>query len=388
MGKIILNGKEYAGSGGSGGHTIVDPDGTSMPQENKLQFTGAVSVSDDSANGQTVVDIEGGAVYGAFLNPDRMIYSAFTYDEEPHDWVAPEDCILTDNLLPPNQNKACFLQIDGKQVQASYSTIDNPFVYVRKGQTVTYRAKSGSAMKAYGLIQGTNEIFAPVIYSTEEREIGCWTDGKPLYQKTWFVPKSSLNSGETTYTHGDDLHIDNLVSVEGAVGNSRPLVEYHSSSAWACSIYNIGNNAFWIYLGSSVYSNMSASSYVKVTLRYTKTTDTAGSGSWNTDGVPTHHYSTNEQVIGTWIDGKPLYQRTWDFGSNITINSNAWTNTTINVAGNSIKAIINSKATNDGGTNFNFIACNVDQTYVQVLQTRNVAIVVRYLTLEYTKTTD
>ena len=27
--------------------------------------------------------------------------------------------------------------------------------------------------------------FQPVIYSTEEREIGVWTDGKPLYQKSF-----------------------------------------------------------------------------------------------------------------------------------------------------------------------------------------------------------
>ena len=37
-------------------------------------------------------------------------------------------------------------------------------------------------------------------------------------------------------------------------------------------------------------------------------TEYAGSG--GSGGVPTHHYSTNEQVIGTWIDGKPRYEIT------------------------------------------------------------------------------
>ena len=46
------------GGGGSGGHTILDPDGNSLPQENALQFTGAVSVSDDNVNGRTVVNVE------------------------------------------------------------------------------------------------------------------------------------------------------------------------------------------------------------------------------------------------------------------------------------------------------------------------------------------
>ena len=50
---------------------------------------------------------------------------------------------------------------------------------------------------------------------------------------------------------------------------------------------------------------------VNATIRYVKTTDTPGSGTWNTDGTYAKHYSTEEKVIGTWIDGKPLYQRTF-----------------------------------------------------------------------------
>lgn len=43
--------------GGGGGHTILDPSGTSMPQEDDLQFTGKVSVTDDNVNQKTVVDV-------------------------------------------------------------------------------------------------------------------------------------------------------------------------------------------------------------------------------------------------------------------------------------------------------------------------------------------
>jgi len=28
-----------------------------------------------------------------------------------------------------------------------------------------------------------------------------------------------------------------------------------------------------------------------------------------------HTYSTTEQVVGTWIDGKPLYEKTFNFGA-------------------------------------------------------------------------
>lgn len=49
--------QNLGGGGGSGGHTILDPSGASMPQEDDLQFTGKVTVTDDNANQKTVVDI-------------------------------------------------------------------------------------------------------------------------------------------------------------------------------------------------------------------------------------------------------------------------------------------------------------------------------------------
>lgn len=33
-------------------------------------------------------------------------------------------------------------------------------------------------------------------------------------------------------------------------------------------------------------------------------------GDFTPDGFPAIHYSTDEQIIGTWISGKPLYQKT------------------------------------------------------------------------------
>jgi len=47
------------GGGGSGGHTIIDSLGQDMPQRAGLQIIGA-SVTDDSVNDKTVVNITGG----------------------------------------------------------------------------------------------------------------------------------------------------------------------------------------------------------------------------------------------------------------------------------------------------------------------------------------
>ena len=58
----------YSGSGGGGGHEILNPSGTEMEQRPNLKFTGAsVTVTDDSTNDTTVVNVSAGyIVYPTF----------------------------------------------------------------------------------------------------------------------------------------------------------------------------------------------------------------------------------------------------------------------------------------------------------------------------------
>jgi len=137
---------------------------------------------------------------------------------------------------------------------------------------------------------------APVIYSTDEREIGVWTNGKPLYQKTLeFSSTFIMNNGNqwynTSFSKGD---IDQLVEIIGVQTTG--------------AIYNGLIGGFdndLISLLTYRYTALDA-----ITLQYTKTTDTPGSGKWAPSGVPAVHYSENEQIIGTWIDGSTLYEKT------------------------------------------------------------------------------
>lgn len=39
-----------------------------------------------------------------------------------------------------------------------------------------------------------------------------------------------------------------------------------------------------------------------------------------------HAYSTTEQVVGYWLDGSPIYEKTIEFQSAVTINANSWSN--------------------------------------------------------------
>lgn len=97
-----------------------------------------------------------------------------------------------------------------------------------------------------------------------------------------------------------------------------------------------------------------------------------------------HNYSTTEQIVGTWIDGSTVYEKTVDFGQNILINSNTWYTTNISTVG--ISAIIQAFGTNGDGTFFGFLGMSRDGTYCNLLQTRNAAITIRYLTFRYLKT--
>lgn len=158
--------------------------------------------------------------------------------------------------------------------------------------------------------------FQPVIYSEDEREIGVWTDGKPLYQKTIITDGQNISSGNTTITHGIS-NLDTTVSIEGFVnmswsGNggeplfSNALEANQFTPSWGITVKDISNTTITFSIGSNRYEQ--GIDNVVITLRYTKTTDTAGSGQWTPQGVPAVHYSTTEQLVGTYHD-EPLYQK-------------------------------------------------------------------------------
>ena len=143
-------------------------------------------------------------------------------------------------------------------------------------------------------------IFAPVIYSTEEREIGVWTDGKPLYEKNIvFTATKNTGTGSQTYPHNIP-NIDKIWVSEthGNIDTPRP-----QNNSYAISVTVTTTD---IYVETGVDRRTVV---VDVTLRYTKTTDVPGSGSYAELGVPAVHYDDTERVIGTYL-GDTLYKKT------------------------------------------------------------------------------
>ncbi|MBR1703091.1 MAG: hypothetical protein IJ716_14285 [Lachnospiraceae bacterium] len=177
----------------------------------------------------------------------------------------------------------------------------------------------------------TEYTFSPVIYSTEEREIGVWTDGKPLYQKTVHIQNTV--SSFSDYINGiympevDTAISMNFVALRNVNGSIIQICGNAMSRAETLTNYMIGLRMFNGYLQYRCDTYGSAITDIYVTLQYTKTTDTPGSGTWTPSGVPAVHYSTEEQIIGTWM-GKTLYQKTQIGGIDFT-QADTWYDTTI-----------------------------------------------------------
>lgn len=396
MGKLLLNNREYSGSGGasdldelsdvtitsvttgqvlkyngsdwvnsnesSGGHTILDNEGDTLTQQPNLQFLGAYS-ENDSVNSKTKVNVVRSMTTAQFnqLSSDEKVGlinitdsgiginelsdvdidsgtiadgQALVYDGTNHEWVngtvgsASALGDLTDvDITTPTDGQALVydsnsgewvngtvlttvdaddVSFDDTSVDFSASDVQAAFENIRVTLTQAEYDLLSPAEQNNGTIyyisdtNGDGQQFQPIIYSETEREIGVFTDGKPLYQKTFIFPSSVTIPKETwtTVTNISSLNVDNLVSCIGQPTDSQ--------SASVNAYNNAGNLQIFLSFAWAIRI---------ITIQYTKTTDTAGSGTWTPQGVPAHHYSTDEQIVGTWIDGSTIYEKTIDFGT-------------------------------------------------------------------------
>jgi hypothetical protein len=106
------------------------------------------------------------------------------------------------------------------------------------------------------------------------------------------------------------------------------------------------------------------------------------------DEVDYNHYSTDETFTGMyWIDGKKIYQKTVDLGSNVTISSTTWTPISA-LPITDIDLLIKTFGIHQEGTMF-WLNCGKGTSYLQFIVARNDPNAgVRYITVQYTKTTD
>ena len=162
-----------------------------------------------------------------------------------------------------------------------------------------------------------DNVFDPVIYSDVERKIGVWRDNKPLYQKTLFA--TSGLSAHVVFSHGIS-NLDTLAKSECILRADDDSYQIPITTDQANAEFEVTPTNIEIWLNNNFLNLLGNGGYA-ITLQYTKTTDVAGSGDYNTYGVPTVHCDNTEKVVGTWL-GETLYERSFVHTGNIA--NGAW----------------------------------------------------------------
>lgn len=245
--------------------------------------------------------------------------------------------------------------------------------------------------QAGNLVSIVNAFNKGDIYSTNEKMIGQWVDGKPLYQK---VIGFSFSQSETTKEIDSTLtksYIAEIVGINGGYiqsdGNKVPIPRTPTSQFNGITVYvsDAGLNI--------VRSTNTPTGSGNINIQYTKVSDTAISIGEATE------YSTDEKIVGTWIDGKPLWQITLT-GTLTPSSGNRVYNTIADLTSLNIDKLIsgNGSILEDSGyfKVLNFADDSTTPTYnialkadkiLALLTNHTVQQLTYYVTIQYTKTT-
>lgn len=257
--------------------------------------------------------------------------------------------------------------------------------------TINIKSSASAYLTTYTKITGLKfcGTLAPMIYSTEEREVGVWVDNKPLYQKTF--DKRSLYLSDNAWSNNilgtTGIHIVNYEGYFCLGADAEPSISY--------SYYRSSTEYFTSTIDSSysdinVCPNMNYGAIYAglITIWYTKDSDVAGSGSYGSLGVPMEHYDNTEKVIGTWF-GDTLYEKSYDIdnpSNDSTIISEDFSNKVIT----SISAIVTRSS--DGAiiplqftTTNNWIRVYAGTAYNGIYLESTIAISNIKITIKYTE---
>ena len=300
-----------AGGSGSGGHTILDDEGTSLTQRNDLQFKGAYSV-DNSTDQITEVNVVREMTKAEFdlLTADEKVGIINVTDEggspdrnysETTLWSGSESSTssgatitLSDDIT--NYDDIIFVahadnSTDGgfARFNVSLLTVGNTYVqdiYDPNLFTVFWGLDSSTQIKWYSATQQRAIIVTEIVgikygngtqtfhnYSTAEQVVGTWIDGSTIYQKTYTATFSNIVK-DTEYQIADisSLSIKDVLNSFGSCKYSGTGLSdnfLNLGGLMYCFAYPNGDLKFV----QNMTSATSGRQYdVKVTIQYTKTT--------------------------------------------------------------------------------------------------------------------
>ena len=167
------------------------------------------------------------------------------------------------------------------------------------------------------------------IYSTTEKVVGCWTDGRPIYQKTlaFTMPTTSTDGTLVASNIAIGASVENAISAiawfKVPNGNVIFLNDFTMSGSTVrqgrvqicTNSSTTSGNKNTLQISNGMMSWNDATGYA--TIQYTKTTDAANSFNYADE----NDYSTSEKIIGTWTSGATLYQKTYTLSFSVTSTS-------------------------------------------------------------------
>lgn len=178
---------------------------------------------------------------------------------------------------------------------------------LNKGDLKAYHEAIAPLLGGTFMVRTNNSDF----YSTDEKVVGVWTNGKPLYQKTLqgVFPTVTAQVNETfNLSIGASVEFGFVVAAflvdRGSVIQDTPIIYLSDNELSAVSLQTwvrtnttaTNPNTVGVRGGREYYSNLP----VIVTIQYTKTTDTAGSAT-TTPGA----YDIN--FPNTWPENTEIY---------------------------------------------------------------------------------
>lgn len=100
-------------------------------------------------------------------------------------------------------------------------------------------------------------------YSTEEKIVGKWIDGKPIYEKTYILNNINLLTGNNIF---DTIENVKVINSNGRINNLS--IPYCDGGGYVMCVQS--NNEIGLWTNNGFY-NQSAN--IILTIQYTKTTD-------------------------------------------------------------------------------------------------------------------
>lgn len=209
-------------------------------------------------------------------------------------------------------------------------------------------------------------------FSTDEKVIGTWVDGKPLYQKK--ITGTSPSTPGYINNNIGLTNVDKVISIKGICNTRANITVYapvpntdSSSSEYEDYIeYNASTDSLYWNGGERTLGRP-----FWMTFQYTKTTDSA--------------VASGEKIVGQWIDGKPVFEKVYDLGSNITISDNNWY--VVSSISTSDKFIVMGWGLRDDGVYFPICVSPFGSGEKLELKRTSENPKIRYIILRYTKTT-